>query len=185
MRGRDHALIGALAASALVPVLGINSAVFWAASVFIDGDHYVDYVYRNGFKDFSIGGMFQFHNSLSTIPLKDHKKRGFVTLSMLHTVEALSIVFIAAELTGWLWLQSIFWGMIFHVFTDLTRWAVVGVSIFTRALSLVEYMIRVNNMKRRGTDPREIYQVALAQITDGSELPKRALSRRIGGTHED
>ncbi len=170
MRARDHALIGALSASALIPVLGVNSVVFWTASVLIDGDHYVDYVYRNGFKDFSIKGMFRFNRSLSAVLSEENKKGGFLTISLLHTIEALGFLYIASELTGWLWLQSVFWGMLFHISTDLVHKLVRGGRIFGRALSIMEYVIRSNSMKRRGIQPQEVYRRAAAQLTDSTEI---------------
>ena len=64
MQARQHTIIGAVAATALIPFLGINSAIFWAAAVLIDGDHYTEYVYRNGFRDFSIKRMFWYYELL-------------------------------------------------------------------------------------------------------------------------
>jgi len=169
MRARDHALIGTVAASALIPILGVYSATFWTASVFIDGDHYVDYIYRNGFKDFSIKGMFRFYASLSDVLKKEVKTPWFLTLSLLHTIEALGFFYIASELTNWLWLKSVFWGMLFHVSTDLIHRFVIGERLFGRALSIVEYVIRWNNMKRHGFRPQRIYRRALVQLTTSIE----------------
>ena len=159
MKARYHALTGAVAASALIPVLGVNSVVFWAGSVLIDGDHYVDYVYRNGFRDFSIKRMFRFNELL----FKEVKMRRFLNLNLLHTIEVLILLYIAGEITSWLWLQAIFWGMLFHVATDLVYMYVKG-SLFRRALSIVEYAVRWNNIKRHGCRPEEIYSSALAQL---------------------
>ncbi len=170
MRARDHALIGALTATALIPVLGENSVVFWTASVLIDGDHYVEYVYRNGFKDFSAKGMFRFNKSLSAVLSKENIKGGFLTICLLHTVEALGFLYIASELTGWPWLQSVFWGMLFHISTDLVHKLVRGGRIFGRALSIMEYVIRSNSMKRRGIRPQEVYRKAIAQMADSTEI---------------
>jgi len=169
MKGRHHTFIGAVAASALIPALGVYSAVFWTASVFIDGDHYVDYIYRNGFKDFSIKGMFRFNESLGDVLNKEGKTRCFLTLSLLHTIEALGFFYIASELTDWLWLKSVFWGMLFHLSTDLVHRVVRERRIFGRALSIVEYVIRWNIMKRHGCRPQEIYRRVLAQLTDSIE----------------
>lgn len=175
MKARYHALAGALAASALVPVLGVNSTVFWTASVLIDGDHYVDYIYRNGLKDFSIKGMFRFYESLSDVLTKEGKKPCFLTISLLHTIEALVFFYIAGELTDWLWLQSVFWGMLFHLSTDLVHRFVRRGRIFGRALSIVEYVVRWHNMKRHGCQPQAIYRKALAQLTDsiGGSTPQK------------
>ena len=65
MKPRYHAVVGGTVALALTPVLGLNSAIFWASSVLIDGDHYMDYVYRNGFKDYSMKRMSEFYCLLS------------------------------------------------------------------------------------------------------------------------
>ena len=83
MKVEYHVVAGGVASAALIPVLGVNSAAFLTASVLIDVDHYLDYVYRNNFTDFSIKRMFAFHDFLeekaSEIP--------FVVLSVMHTVE--------------------------------------------------------------------------------------------------
>ncbi len=159
MKARYHAMTGAVAASALIPVLGVNSAVFWVASILIDGDHYIDYVYRCRFRDFSIKRMFRFHELL----FKEVKARHFLSLNLLHTVEVLIFLYIAGEITSWLWLQAIFWGMLFHVATDLVYMYVKG-SLFRRALSIVEYAVRWDNIKRHGCRPEEIYSSVLAQL---------------------
>jgi len=96
MKPQHHAIIGGAVALALVPALGVNSAVFWASSVLIDGDHYVDYVYRNGFKDYSIKRMFDFHDLLSDRV----KERSFISLNLMHTAESILLLTVATVITG-------------------------------------------------------------------------------------
>ena len=47
MKLKQHILYGGVASLCLVPKFGLLSSVFWAASVLIDIDHYIDFVYRN------------------------------------------------------------------------------------------------------------------------------------------
>ena len=85
----------------------------------IDGDQYVDYVFRNGFSDFKIKGMFRFYESLNDVLEKEGKTHCFPIINLLHTVEALGFIYVLAELTNLLWVQAVFWGKLFHLLTDL------------------------------------------------------------------
>jgi hypothetical protein len=175
MKARYHTITGAVAASALIPVLGANSAVFWVASILIDGDHYVDYVCHNRFKDFSIRRMFRFQELL----FKEVKTHQFLTLHFLHTVEVLIFLYITGEMTSWLWLQAIFWGMLFHVVTDVIYMYVKG-GLFRRALSIVEYAVRRHHIRRHDCPPKEIYDSVLAQLaatTKSSQEETRMLTK--------
>ena len=158
MRARNHVLFGAVVSTALIPVFGPYSAVFFGASVLVDADHYVDYVYRNRFQDFSIRRMFIFHEYL----FRNGNSDNFLSLNLGHTAEALLICYIGSLVTGWAWMQAIFWGMLFHWLTDAVSLVSQG-RLFQRALSLLEYIIRWNRMKRRGRNPSGIYELAFLE----------------------
>jgi hypothetical protein len=160
MKARYHALSGGIAAAALVPVLGPYSAVFLAASVLVDGDHYLDYLYRNGFKDFSIRGMFTFHEKL----FEKGRGKDFLGLNIGHTAEWLLLVYVAVAVTGWLWLHAAFWGMLFHLAVDLIYLAYLK-RLNCRALSVIEYLVRWRRMKRRGLNPDFPYTKTLREMS--------------------
>ncbi|MFC1954522.1 hypothetical protein ACFLVZ_01705 [Chloroflexota bacterium] len=160
MKARQHALIGGVAASALIPVLGINSLIFLTASVLIDGDHYTEYIYRNRFTDFNIKKMFRFTAMLDTESIN----YCYLPFSFLHTIEALILLFIGGQVTNIPWIQAIFWGMLFHIICDLAHIRYHGGNLFRRSLSIFEYIIKWNIIKRRGNQPEKIYGIVLAKL---------------------
>ncbi|MFC1945708.1 hypothetical protein ACFLW1_00745 [Chloroflexota bacterium] len=159
MQARYHVLTGGVAAAVLVPALGAGSAVFFATAVLIDGDHYLDYIYRNGFRDFSLRSMFRFHQRLN----EKGQRQSLLVLNLLHTVEALAILGLASAVSGWPWLQAIFWGMAFHLVTDWVFLYSRG-RFSRRAMSLVEYMVRWRSLKRRNLEPERIYRETMTDI---------------------
>ena len=161
MKPQHHAIIGGAVALALVPALGVNSAVFWASSVLIDGDHYVDYVYRNGFKDYSIKRMFDFHDLLSDRV----KERSFISLNLMHTAESILLLTVATVITGWTWLIAMLGGILLHMLLDVSYMYRQGI-LFSRAFSIIEYFIRWRRMKRQGLRPELHYQVVLDSMFD-------------------
>ncbi|MDP2916655.1 MAG: hypothetical protein Q8O16_01845 [Dehalococcoidia bacterium] len=177
MQARYHVLSGSIAASLLLPILGINSIFFFASSVLIDGDHYLDYIYRNGFKDFSIKGMFNFHRRL--FPMES--ARNFLAFNVAHTAEALLLVYAAGAISGWVWLQAVFWGMLFHIVSDLVYLYHQG-KLFRRPISIIEYIIRWQRMKRHGMHPEIPYQSALRSI---SVMPSLAEDKEGQANQQD
>jgi len=161
MKPEYHALIGGTVALALTPALGVNSVIFFASSVLIDGDHYVDYVYRNGFKDYSIKRMFDFHDLLSD----KSNEPDFLSLNLMHTAEFITLLGIATAITGWTWLISILGGVLLHMLLDLFHLYRQG-RLFRRALSIIEYIIRWRRMKRQGLRPELHYQLVLDSMFD-------------------
>ena len=65
----------------------------------------------------------------------------------------LAVVFLAGMLTDWLWLQAVFWGMLFHIVTDLIYLYVQG-RLFRRALSVVEWVICWRRIQQLGWQPK-------------------------------
>lgn len=160
MNLREHVILGGGAALALSPVLGPpESLVFWASSVLIDADHYWEYLWHNGFRNWDPAKTFAFHRSLFQ---KIHH-REFLALNLLHTIEWLSFVYLMG-----IWLESgailaAFWGMVFHLGLDLARLAWCRAT-FKRALSVIEYWIRRRGLVKRGLDPDQMFQEALVEI---------------------
>jgi len=164
MKLEYHLVAGGVASAALIPVLGVNSAAFFASSVLIDFDHYLDYVYRNNFTDFSVKRMFAFHEFL----YEKTNETLFLGLSVMHTVEFLLLVYAVAALTGVAAIEAILWGLLFHMVLDLIYLYRQG-RLFRRALSIVEYVIRWNRLKRHGLHPELPYDLALEALLAGSK----------------
>lgn len=159
MKPQYHAVIGGAVALALTPALGLNSAIFWVSSVLIDGDHYVDYVYRNGFKDYSIKRMFEFHDLL----IENRKEPDFLSLNLMHTAEFILLISVAAAMTGWVWLIATLGGIFLHILLDLFDMYRHDV-LFRRSLSIIEYFMRWRRMKRQGLRPELHYQSVLESM---------------------
>lgn len=167
MKPQYHIVSGGVVASLLIPVLGVHSAVFFASSVLIDGDHYLDYLYRNRFKDFSVKRMFTFHELLFT----RGQKQNFLGLNIMHTVEFLLLLYAVAAFTGSALTMAALWGMLFHMLVDLV-YLYRQDRLFRRALSVTEYVIRWNRMKRQGLHPEVPYHStlkAMSLVSDPSE----------------
>ena len=160
MKVEYHVVAGGVASAALIPVLGVNSAAFFAASVLIDFDHYLDYIYRNNFTDFSVKRMFAFNEFL----YEKTNETLFLGLSVMHTVEFLLLVYTVAALTGLAAIEAILWGLLFHMVLDLVYLYRQG-ALFRRALSIVEYVIRWNRLERQGLQPESPYHLALRAVS--------------------
>ena len=151
-------------------MLGVNSAAFLASTVLIDFDHYVDYVCRNGFSDFSIRRMFAYVDALD----RSSKNRRFVGLSAMHTVEFLLLVYVVAVATGLAAMQAIMWGLLFHMMLDIIY---LGSNrmLFDRAFSVVEFAVRWRRLRRWGLHPEVPYRLALEEVLPASK------ASRVGG----
>lgn len=160
MNLREHVVLGGAAAAALAPVLGAqDSAVFWVASVLIDADHYGDYLYRTRFRDWSPRRMFDFHRTL----FPRIRRPDFLALSLFHTVEWFAFVYVAAAFLKSSALAAVFWGMAFHLCLDAV-WLALHHALFSRAFSMIEYLVRRRRLRRRGLDPDLVYEEALTTI---------------------
>ena len=170
MKARHHIVVGGIASAALVPALGINSAAFFASTVLIDFDHYVDYVCRNGFSNFSVRRMFTYVDALD----RSSKNRPFVGLSAMHTVEFLLLVYVVAVATGLAAIQAVLWGLLFHMMLDIIY---LGSNrmLFDRAFSVVEFAVRWRRLRRWGLRPDLPYRLALEEVLPASK------PARVGG----
>jgi len=164
-----HALLGGAATLAVTPALGTASGAFLAATVLMDGDHYLDYLCRNRFRDFSLRRALEFHRLL----FFRVREPSFLGLNVLHTVEALGLVAALGVLSGYSWFWAAFWGMVFHMGLDLAYLGALGVP-FIRAFSLIEYRVRWRRMVRHGQDPAQPYLATLRTL--GADPPGLAFS---------
>ena len=160
MQLKEHIAYGGAASVALYPVFGVRTLLFFLASVLIDADHYLDYLYYTRFKNWSVKTMFKFHGTMAAW----RNKPDICALEAFHTAEflaalgALALAFHSVELS------LIFWGMIFHMVLDLirlTQWKRVDL----RALSFTEYWIRKKRMMARGIHPETIFEEAYRTVS--------------------
>lgn len=156
MKSRYHVSSGGILSLLLIPVLGFYTILFWLASFLIDADHYLDYICRNGFKDFSIRKMFIYNDGLHEFA----QAKNFLGLSILHTAEFILAVYVASAATGWLWIKAILWGLLFHMVLDIAYLAYQR-QLSRRAISLIEYAIRWRLMKKHGLKPDIPYRKVL------------------------
>ena len=159
MRPRDHVILGGVAAGALYPVLGVNALLLWIASFAVDIDHYLDFVYHNGFTDFSFKRMFEYHNALSELDARPE----FLNVSILHTVEFMAPLYAVAAYTDSRALAAVFWGILIHIMLDAIYMLRRGVFL-KRTHSIIEYLIRRRRLVRRGLSPLGIYNQAIKVV---------------------
>jgi hypothetical protein len=156
MRPRDHVILGGVAAGALYPVLGANSVIFWLASFLVDIDHYLDFLYHNGFTDFSFKRMFEYHKALSALEAQTE----FLNIAIFHTIEFMAPLYAVAAYTGSRALAAVFWGILIHITLDAI-YLLRRRSLHKRAHSVIEYLIRRRLLVRRGFSPVDVYDRAV------------------------
>ncbi len=159
MRPRDHVILGGVAAGTLYPVLGVNVLLLWIASFAVDIDHYLDFVYHNGFTDFSLRRMFEYHAALSAFGDRPE----FLNVSIFHTVEFMAPLYAVAAYTGSGAVAAVFWGILIHITLDAV-YLLHRRIFFKRTHSIIEYLIRRRLLVRRGFSPLGIYNQAIKVV---------------------
>jgi hypothetical protein len=151
MKLREHLLIGGAAAVFLYFYYHWalwKAALFWAAEVLIDADHYWDYLWRSKFSDWSGWRMFRYYRLID----KYGNEKNFYAISLLHTAEVFLLVYILARFWSYNFFITVFWGMVFHLFLDMVN-LVYKKKFFIRAYSVIEYLIRKPLLFKKGVDP--------------------------------
>ncbi|OHB47176.1 MAG: hypothetical protein A2106_06095 [Planctomycetes bacterium GWF2_40_8] len=156
MKLKHHIIYGGIASLCLFPKFGFLSGIFWAASVLIDVDHYIEFLCRNRFTNFSFKKMSDYCN----IILKWNKRPGLLGLSIFHTAEIIGGIYLIS-----IWLNSdvikaVFWGMVFHMLLDVLYLSKRRI-LFCRVFSFLEYFIRKKIMIQNGLSPDAIFEEAL------------------------
>lgn len=153
---RDHVLIGGVAALVLSPFFGLgDSLIFWIATVFVDIDHYFEFVWFTRFKQLGVKAMIRFFEEL----FQRRNREGFLALEIFHTFEFLIFLGLFAWWQGGVVL-AIFWGVLFHMVVDffhLLRYQSLG----KRSPSFLEYAWRKKRYLLEGKDPKSIFEDAL------------------------
>ena len=156
MKLKHHIIYGGIASLCLFPKIGLLSGIFLAASVLIDIDHYIEFLWKNRFTNFSFKKMFDYCN----VTVGWNTRPGMLGLSIFHTVEAIGGIYL---LSFWLnsnIVKAIFWGMVFHMILDILFLLKMG-ALFCRAFSFLEYFIRKKIMINNGLSPDAIFEEAL------------------------
>jgi hypothetical protein len=141
---------------------GPTAVFFWAGSVLIDVDHYYDYLHHNRFSDFNIRRMFAYHNEIAT---RLYKRPEFLNLSILHTVEFLLPLYLAALWLDSFALKAMVFGCLFHIGLDLVDLYKKKI-FFLRCFSVVDYIIRKRQRLGRGMDPTGVYRDAVQVVRE-------------------
>ena len=162
---KEHIAYGGAASAALAPVFGWKAVLFFLGSIFIDADHYIDFLYFGRFRDWSVEHMFRYHKLIG----KWKHRPDICALEAFHTAEFLIGLLLAGLFlpsTGVLLLLA---GMLFHLVLDLVRlseWGVVKI----RALSFTEYVIRARRMRRSGVDPEGVFREVYRIVSEGKDM---------------
>jgi len=153
MRLRDHVILGTVAAVSLYPLWGApRSLLFLLAAVFIDVDHYIDYLWRTKGKDWRPSQMFRYYEKFNE-HMYDSDNLGF---SLFHTLEIFILLFLLAYYINYVFFITIIAGMLFHMVLDML-WLAYYRIFLVRPYSLIEYFLRRNHRIKKGLHPQSYY----------------------------
>lgn len=112
-----HIMLSALLSLALYPIFGAYSILVFVGGVFIDVDHYLEYVFRT--KNTSLRKAYRNYMSMNTKYFDDLKKKRMPSktyhLHAFHTIELLSAIVLISYFSK----QYLFlYGVIFHMSLD-------------------------------------------------------------------
>jgi hypothetical protein len=164
MRAGGHIVMGGVASFAFYPFPSVPGIFFWLSSVLIDLDHYLDYIYHNGFTDFRIKNMFRYHDVLRRL----WGRPEFLNLSPFHTAEFALTLYIFSLWTDSAWLEALFWGLVFHFAID-TAYLYRKKALTVRAYSVIEYVIRKKRLLELGLSPGAVYAEAVRNVKETGE----------------
>lgn len=134
---KQHTIQASVGSMILAPFLGVDAIVFFFSMILIDVDHYFDFVVVC--RRFGIRDMFKYHNWVWK------QKDAVYGLSLFHTAEVLLLLFILGYWSHYFWLTLL--GFSVHIMFDL-YFLYKHYSFFSRAFSIIEYLIKKNNMRR-------------------------------------
>ena len=153
---RDHVLFGGVLAAAIFPAFGWTGALaFWASTVLIDLDDYLNFIVHAQFRVWDPESMFRFHEAL----FERRHRSEFLAVEIFHTLEFVALLGLAAFWKRGI-LVPIFLGVLVHFVIDLIHLARYGI-LHKRSISFFEYGWRVRRMRARGLDPDVIWRETL------------------------
>ena len=127
-----HILFGAIFSMLVYFIFNINLfqvSLIFLASIFIDFDHYLFYVFRK--KDFNLKRAYIWHKSLP----KDHKP----LMQIFHTIEFFIIIFLLSFI--WIGFLFILIGLLLHSIIELID-MIYSKKFNGREFSLISYLVR-------------------------------------------
>ena len=155
MRLKNHVIAGIAGSIVFYPFFGgVKTAIFFISSFMIDADHYLDYLWKTRFKDWSPARMFRYCYAGGKESLKDENVLAF---ALLHTAEAFIVLYILARFVSDDYFIPIIAGMAYHIIFDVL-WATYHGVPTIRPFSITEYLIRKRIMKKKGLDPDGFYK---------------------------
>lgn len=164
MKPGVHIIIGGIASVAIYPFPSLPGVFFWLASVVTDLDHYLDYVFHNGFKDFKLKRAILYHNVLRGY----WQRPEFLNLSPFHSVEFVAALYMFSLFNDAPWTWALFWGLVFHILLDII-YLIRHKSSTLRAYSVVEYWIRKKRLVSMGLSPGAVYADAVKRVNQTEE----------------
>ncbi|MBI5787537.1 MAG: hypothetical protein HZA78_01590 [Candidatus Schekmanbacteria bacterium] len=130
---KHHAVQAAIFSALFAPYLGWDTIVIFLSMLFIDLDHYLDYIIVC--RRFGIKSMFKFHDWLW------ERRESIYAISIFHTVEVFLLLFVLGFFKRGFWL--ILFGFLIHYLADL-YFLYKNNSLSVRAFSIIEYMLKRN-----------------------------------------
>ncbi len=132
--------IAALIISIFLIVLGLQwwqLALFFFATVFIDVDHYIYFIYKKGSLN-----LFRAYNYFYTLnKILKKKKRKIELLMVFHNIEFLILISISVFLSFQIFFP-IFLGVLIHYVLDFVTLLTCKEKKYKRAFSLIYYIIK-------------------------------------------
>ncbi len=153
--------MGSGASVLLFQKFGLNTVFFWIASFMMDIDHYIEFIYRNGFKDLSFLKMFDYYAALNRFWYYPE----FIDVEFFHSVEFMTALGLFSFWSGSTAVWAVFWGFLFHIAMDML-FLLKHRIFFKRAHSVIEYFIRKKRLEAIGFRPAEINDEVLRMIKD-------------------
>lgn len=178
MKLREHAITGSGGGLLLALSWGtVQGVIFFLASVLIDFDHIIDFLWRSRFrklKNSSIKYILEKAYKFEVAILSpDHlRKKDILVISAFHTWEFPLFIYLLKVLTGMFGfnllstiLMSAFWGTAVHLILDAIYNIKLKITPRLRTFSVIEYLIRKRLMKeKRGINIEETFDEILDSI---------------------
>jgi hypothetical protein len=133
-----HIIQSVTASATLYPVIGANAIPFGLATVFVDVDHFIEYVQDTGSLD--PRGVFIYCNLI-----EKNLDKNFLVLNIFHTVEFCTLVLMLTLVFPLL--AYVLAGILFHLAVDLYHIVFTLRRPFARSFSIAEYLYRSKNGK--------------------------------------
>lgn len=144
---RAHIVQATAVSAILLPFLKGDAIVMFLSMIFIDVDHYLDYVAVC--KRTDVRGMFKFHEFI-------RNSKSVYAFSLFHTVEVFLLLLVLGLWSWYFWL--ILSGFLIHFTFDFYSLYKKD-AVFSRAFSIIEYVvIRRRNKRTYPVPPDEFWK---------------------------